>query len=202
MTTRREQIVQTARDLFLQAGLEGVSMRRVADEVGISATAIYRHFDNKDALITAVVDEGRHLFAKYLFEALEAPGPGERLQRAGERYLDFAFDHPGYFRVFFLSLKDLDAKPHAPGDPAKQPMPPTLQFLFDRIGDCTSAGLLPADANRMDLTLLFWAQAHGLACMWVAGGVSRLQDLASFRTQCHRVLAHLLDAMLLSPSAP
>ncbi len=63
-------ILAAARDLYLTHGLTGFSMRKVADAVGISATAIYRHFDGREALILAVVDEGFRRFGTYLYRGL------------------------------------------------------------------------------------------------------------------------------------
>ena len=57
----RDRISQAAQELFLEGGVEAISMRKVADRVGISATAIYRHYKDKDELLTGIIDTGLHL---------------------------------------------------------------------------------------------------------------------------------------------
>ena len=66
----RERIVEEARDLYLTAGLAGLSMRKVAERVGVTATALYRHFEDKQALLLAVVQAGFERFTTYLLRGL------------------------------------------------------------------------------------------------------------------------------------
>ena len=56
--TLRKRISEAAQELFLEGGLEGVSMRKVAKMAGVSAPAIYRHYENKDDLLREIIDEG------------------------------------------------------------------------------------------------------------------------------------------------
>ena len=59
---------------------------------GVTATAIYRHYDGKNELIAAVMDEGLRIFTSYLRRGLDGETPEERLRLAGQAYLDFALD--------------------------------------------------------------------------------------------------------------
>ena len=72
MSELRERISAAAQELYLREGVEGVSMRKVADMVGVSAPAIYRHFENKDALLDEIVVRGLRILEQYLRPALEA----------------------------------------------------------------------------------------------------------------------------------
>lgn len=71
----RTRILNAARELYLEGGHRSVTMRGVAERVGVTATALYRQFDDKDALMNEVVDEGFRRFGRYLYKSLEGPVP-------------------------------------------------------------------------------------------------------------------------------
>ena len=66
----RQQILCEAREVFLENGLSGFSMRTVAQRVGVTATALYRHFDGKDALLASMLGEAFATVGSYLGRAL------------------------------------------------------------------------------------------------------------------------------------
>ena len=94
MSIQRDQIVACACDLYLAEGLDGFSMRKLARLMGVTAPALYRHYDGKEAVLIDVVGEAYKLFAQYLYRALGAPTAAERLHRAGEEYLNCALEQP------------------------------------------------------------------------------------------------------------
>ena len=100
--TLRKRISQAAQKLFLEEGLEGVSMRKVAKMAGVSAPAIYRHYENKDDLLREIIDHGLQILETYLEPALNEPTPLERLNRLADRFLDFAIEQPKYFEFAFM----------------------------------------------------------------------------------------------------
>jgi len=79
----RQNVLQAARQIYLQEGLAGLSMRKVARDAGISATAIYRHFEDKEAMLISVVAQGSHLFMHYLSRGLKGNCSEERLKLSG-----------------------------------------------------------------------------------------------------------------------
>jgi AcrR family transcriptional regulator len=197
MSTRRERILTAARDLFLTGGVEAVTMRGVAERVGVSATAIYRHFRDKDAVIRAVVELGRDRFAARLFEALEGTSPRDRLRRTGLAYVGFAIDEPEHFEVFFLSAGRLGTEKETAERPLTGPTdqpPPARQFLLDRLQECAAAGLL---VEPVDLAAMFlWAEVHGLATMWVASGLRHRMPRPVFESLVQRCVDRAVDAVL------
>ena len=98
----REAILESARDLLVQGGLESLSMRKVGQAAGVSATAIYRHFEDKDALLSAAVTRGAQIFGSYLMDALGEATPFARLRRMGRRYFDFALEHRHDYQLLFM----------------------------------------------------------------------------------------------------
>ncbi len=74
-----------ARDLYLDGGFGGFSLREVARRAGVSPAAVYRHFDDKEALLRDVCAAGFAIFSSYLLRALAARAPRERLTAAAEQ---------------------------------------------------------------------------------------------------------------------
>ncbi len=99
----RALLLTAARDLFLEAGEPGFSLREVARRVGVSPAAVYRHFDGKEALIFAACTQGFEVFSSYLVRALAAATPLERAFAACEQYRTFGLENPLDYRFIFMS---------------------------------------------------------------------------------------------------
>jgi AcrR family transcriptional regulator len=97
----RDRIVAAASAAFSRAGLEGLSLRDVAREVGITPMAIYRHFENKQALVDALVLEGLAAWSQIAL-AVPKGEPIGWLRRIGDAYLEFALRQPRRFEAAFL----------------------------------------------------------------------------------------------------
>ncbi|HEX2076505.1 MAG TPA: TetR/AcrR family transcriptional regulator [Longimicrobium sp.] len=160
----KSRIVAAARALYLERGPEGVTMRAVADRVGVTATALYRHFRDKDALLREVAGEGSRLLGTHLFRALEAPSPLERLRMTALAYLEFAAAQPQAYRALF------DPGDTAESSPVQRQRDAVRRFLRDGVREAMEAGdLAPADADETVLAL--WSLLHGLASLHHAGVV-------------------------------
>jgi len=95
----RPALIAAAREMLANDGPGAVSLREVARRVGVSATATYRHFQDKEHLLAAVAAEGFSEFA----ERLKAAGARE-FSGMGVAYLEFAIAYPGLFRLMFGPL--------------------------------------------------------------------------------------------------
>lgn len=160
-------------------------MRRVASQCGVTATAIYRHFEDKDALVCAAVVEGFRLLGSYLLQALEAKSPLARFQQMGRRYFDFAREHPHDYRIIFML--DCRAQGMAKLDEdQRREIQGTFQMLQDRVTECQAAGVLGA-GEAQALAAFVWSSYHGLASLLLSGGLGLLEGEA---------LASLIDQQL------
>jgi AcrR family transcriptional regulator len=102
--TRREEILQAAKELFLEQGYESTTIRRIADRVGISAPALYLYFEDKEALMLALCDQTfAHLIAAIDEIERTVKDPLERVRRFGEAYARFGLEHPDEYRLVFLN---------------------------------------------------------------------------------------------------
>src|SRR5688572_33014682 len=124
MSEQRDRILAHACELYLADGLEGFSMRKLARSLGVTAPALYRHYEGKEQVLHEVVREAYEHFARHLYTALEGQTPLERFEMAGHGYLVFALENPRLFEVLFAAPdhlgwdsvpKDLEAQACALG---------------------------------------------------------------------------------------
>lgn len=192
-------LVAAARDLFLEAGPAHFSLREIARRVGISAPAIYRHFDGKEALLAAACTQGFAVFGSYLVRALGAPSPRDRLRATGAEYLRFALENPLDYRFIFMGAPE-DARPPKPrseptvGRLTGLPEDTTFRLLVDRVRECIDAQVL-ADADPEETAVLIWAHVHGLVALRLSGHLGAVGDDRAFATFYARSVDRLLDGL-------
>lgn len=97
----RRALIEASVELAIEHGPDGVSMREAARRAGVSTSAPYRHFSDRDTLMSAVAAAGyQRLLASMEADASQAgPSPLEQLRAFGMRYVTFAVEHPNLFRV-------------------------------------------------------------------------------------------------------
>jgi AcrR family transcriptional regulator len=152
-----QAIMDAARHILAHRGPDALSMRAVADRVGMSATAIYRYFESKDVLVARVVQRGFERFGEYLREAAERHPRGslERLAALGEAYIRFALENQEYFKLLF-SLQHPD--PHSLDDLPESGGHGLLRRAVVEAMD--SGAMRRADPDLVAMYL--WSVAHGL----------------------------------------
>jgi AcrR family transcriptional regulator len=187
--TTAEKILHAAHALFDAEGAQAVSMRRVAEAVGISAMAIYRHFPNRDALLKRLSDDSFQQAAQEWSGKLRATDPRKRLLQSIEPYLDYALRHPHLFDHAFSVHRD-DARRFPEDFRARQS--PTLNLVADTVAEGMRAGVL-RKADPWDVAMSVWAHAHGLVALYRAGRFS--YDEAQFRAFYMQSLRRLIDGL-------
>src|SRR5215470_6694465 len=85
----RDKILDAARELFISEGYEGVTMRRVAEKIEYSPTAIYVHFANKEELFMELCHSDFHQLAQQFVKLSQIPDPIQRLRTVGRVYIEF-----------------------------------------------------------------------------------------------------------------
>jgi AcrR family transcriptional regulator len=162
----RERIMDAARQLFATEGYAAVSMRRIADAIEYSPTAIYVHFRDKEALIRELVTDDFGRLAGAFDNLADVADPIERLRRLGRLYVRFAVEHPNHYKLMFMT----EAPPAGPTD--GEPTSPDAQaynFLLHTVSQGMVAGRYRAgltDAHLAAQTV--WAAVHGVASLQIA----------------------------------
>ena len=166
MPPQRERILACACELYLETGLPGFSMRKLAKNVGVTAPALYRHYDGKEKVLADVVREAYQAYQGYVYRALQASTPIERFFQAGEGYLDFALENPRWYKIMFSSPERLGMK-ELPDDIEAMGWG-VHQFWIDRVRECMQVGLLK-EADPLQTALTMWAHAHGMILLYHQG---------------------------------
>lgn len=161
---RRAEILAAAERIFVEVGYEGATIRRIADEVGLSSTALYMHFSEKSEILHEIC---RLTFARLQavnVEVVAEGGPPDVvLRKLMEAYVEFGFENPNAYRLTYLT-RPLEARDGA--ESAAQVLGADLFRAFENIVDqAESAGLLRGDAKSSGQAL--WAGAHGVVSLMI-----------------------------------
>lgn len=158
----RASILDAASAVFAEQGIDGVSMRQIAREIGVSATALYQHFDSKSALLAATCEAGFAEFGARLEATTRASAtPLDALRALGGVYVDFALDHPMHYDVMMVRPHQWALGPGLDQDPE------SFAGLIAVVEACQEAGQLrPGDAREAAHQL--WAVLHGAVSLAIA----------------------------------
>lgn len=167
----RAEILAAAGHLLAERGDENaVSIRMIADAVGVTPPSIYLHFPDKDALIEAVCEERFAAFDAALEEAgAEHDDPLESLRARGRAYVRFALDNPEHYRVIFMTRHDrtMDlAELISPG-PESRAGAKAFAHLVAAVGRAAEAGAITAP-NPVLTALHLWGAFHGLSSLLIS----------------------------------
>ena len=148
-----------------RGGVQALTLRGVGERLGVSRTALYRHFPDKSGLLAAVAREGFRTLRLQLLEVWNEHGGGrEGFEAMGVAYVKFAVDHPSHYRVMFGGFlegcaRDAGLAAEAAG---------TFQVLVDALVAQQQAGRLRQDEPQQ-LARFIWAIVHGIARLAIDG---------------------------------
>ena len=148
LSPRATEIVAAARELLEEEGVDALSMRRLAERLGIRAPSIYKHLPDKQALEAALISAGFEEAAARFEAAVR--GGGEPLPALGDAYRSFARDHPHLYRLM-----------------TERPLP--RERLTPGVEERAAAPLVAAVGGDEDLARAVWAFAHGMAVLELNG---------------------------------
>jgi len=160
----RREILNSARELFINDGYEKFSMRRLAEKIDYSPTTIYLYFKDKDDLLFAICEEVAEQFLAKLshIRSLQSK-PLEALRQALLYLVEFGFDNPNEYKVFFFMRSNVYGTQEEFME--RESMARNSYFVFRKIvQECIEAGKL----RRMDIDVLTQVLAtatHGLIAM-------------------------------------
>jgi AcrR family transcriptional regulator len=172
-------LVEEALTVIREEGVQALTLRGVGSRLGVSRTALYRHFDDKEALLARVAAEGFKRFHEALSAAVQraTASRANPMTAMGAAYMRFALSNPSHYQTMFSGvLTDWNRYPdlvrHADG---------AFNVLLDTIrAEQREKRIGPGDP--LDLAEITWALSHGLATLGLARQLRRtpgqLQDLA------------------------
>ena len=161
---RRALMDETTRTIRKE-GVEAVTLRAIGRRLGVSRTALYRHFSDKSALLAAVAREGFQRFTRDLLTAWTTAGGGASgFQAMGAAYVHFAIANPSHYRVMFGGFKELGGQ-----DPELETeATASFNVLLDAIVALQRDRVLASD-EPLVLAHYIWATVHGIAMLAIDG---------------------------------
>jgi AcrR family transcriptional regulator len=191
----RERIVQATIELLLAEGVEGVSMRKVAAKAGYTATAIYFHFPDRDALLGEVCARQFGAFRQSFERVGRVADPIERLVKMGQVFVEFAMENPDHYRLMFLSSNFNMVKKEAfieRGNPAQD----CYAYLKSTIGDALAANRFrPEFQDADELCQFFFGAVHGLVALHIVKGDDPWVDWRPLRATSRRLIEALVRGL-------
>ena len=165
----RQALMDTALIHIRQAGAEKLSLRAVARDLGVSQSAIYRHFSDKNALLTAIVSQGFEMLGSAMKAAANDyhAEPVESLRRVGQTYIKFAYSHPETYRLMF------GMRPH---EMESEELKVSSTEGYCVLSEIIQAGIEQSLFLQMpeeQLSLSAWSFVHGVASLAIDGQITR-----------------------------
>lgn len=196
----RERILEVARELFVNEGYDALSMRKIADRLEYSPTAIYLHFEDKEALIWELCDRDFLKLASEMQKIAAVDDPIVRLQAIGKAYLEFGLRFPNHYRLMFMTphppRRPEDSKVHH-GNPDEDAYALVLTTVREAMirRKFTSA---IKDPELLAQTL--WAGMHGIVSLHITKRSNDPWIHFKPAEQTAELMMHLLlDGVLTSP---
>lgn len=182
----RDRIFAFAKARFDAEGLPGISMRKIAVDVGITPMAIYRHYPDKGKLLSALMNDGFAVWETRA-RAVATKDPLRWLAHLGDAFADFALSDPRRFEAAFL-LPVSQARRYP--DDFTAGRSPVMNLVYARIDAAKNEGKI-GDTPTTEIALSVTALAQGLVSMYRAG---RFASKAAFLSAYRPAIRHCLHS--------
>jgi len=165
----RDKILDATRELFVTEGYEGVSMRKVAEKIEYSPTAIYVHFADKNELFHELCREDFARLQQVMVSAEMPADPLERLRQIGRNYIEFGARYPNHYVFMFMT-------PHPAHEPDEEdreimgnPEVDAYAFLKLTVQQAMNTGCFREELRDAELiSQTLWASVHGVISLNIA----------------------------------
>ncbi|WP_432403068.1 TetR/AcrR family transcriptional regulator [Wukongibacter sp. M2B1] len=161
----KESLIDKGLELLNEVGYEAFSMRKLATICGVSHSAPYRHFKNKDELISTIRFKALEHFNQYLKTSIKAyPNPKEVIKEMGKRYLKFFIEYPDYLDFLFLNSSPGNIK--IQNNQALFSDNPAFKFFTEKCVEYLES--VSVDKSDLMINIIsIWSLIHGLTILLV-----------------------------------
>lgn len=187
MSDLRERLLDSSRKLLLEQGYRNFSLRKVAREIGVSATSIYLHFDSKDHLIHTLMEESIDRLNSQLDEAVkQGNDPIEKLNILARVYVKFALEHSREYQI--IHMVSSDEMSRYPKDKFRKARR-GYELVTEVIKKGVDRQLLDEQYPRI-ASYIFWAQLHGVMSVVLSKRLDNRLDQQEFIEQAIEHIVH------------
>lgn len=180
----KNALIKAGVEILSKEGIEGLSLRKVAQRAGVSHSAPYSHFPDKQSLIAAISTEGFNQLYAELDAAISAypTDPKEQLKEGAAAYVEFALNNTDTFKIMFSGVLEKEKEYPAFVEISSK----TFLRVVDVVQACQEVGILPPASAEM-LAVTVWGQVHGIVSLALEGQISHtvldhhtVRDVVSF----------------------
>ncbi|MBD5801563.1 HTH-type transcriptional repressor AcnR [Azoarcus sp. Aa7] len=185
----RRSLLDAARVMVCEDGIEALSLRKLADAVGVSRTALYHHFQDKNDLLCAIVAEGFATLHR-LMDAALAPETGasrERFATFVHGYVHFATQDAELYDLMFSRTI---WKQHTPNDALRTTARDCFRRLREMVKQWQADGIMSDRFDPKRLSQVTWSTLHGLSRLQNDGVY---KDQSGLKAMCDCAIAVLLN---------
>ena len=183
----KNALIKAGVEILAKEGIEGLSLRKVAQRAGVSHSAPYSHFPDKQSLIAAISTEGfNRLYAELDAAILAYPkSPKKQLQEGIRAYVQFALNNTDTFKIMFSGALEKEKEYPSFVDISSK----TFRRVVDVVLICQEAGILNSKSSEI-LAVAIWGQVHGIISLALEGQIShtildgrKLEDIVLFAVE-------------------
>ena len=191
------RILDAARELFVEQGFDAVTMRKIADRIEYSPTAIYFHFRDKQTLLRELCDADFGALAQEFQKIATISDPVERLRQIGRAYVGFALGYPNHYRLMFMTPKPVgmcaaDSR-IARGNPEED----AYAFLRATVAEAIAGKRLRPELDDADLvSQMVWAGTHGVVSLQIAKKDDDWVEWRDAKTTAHELVEVMIRGLV------
>ena len=162
---RRAEILAAAERIFVEHGYEGATIRKIADEVGLSSTALYMHFADKGEMLQEICRQAFESLLAANLDAQSGSAPAEeRLRRMMRIYVEFGFANPNAYRLVYMTRPP--ELHEGPQSQARELGAELFRSFEQVVEELEAQGRLKVDARTA--AQAFWAGGHGVVSLMIS----------------------------------
>ena len=165
----KNALIKAGVQILSKDGIEGLSLRKVAQRAGVSHNAPYSHFPDKQSLIAAISTEGFNQLYRELDTVISAHynDPRRQLQESAWAYVQFAIENTDTFKIMFSGILEKEKEYPAFVEISQK----TFERVVHIVRACQDAGFLRAASSEL-MAVAVWGQIHGIVSLLLEGQIS------------------------------
>jgi len=188
----KNALIKVGVEILLKEGIEGLSLRKVAQRAGVSHSAPYSHFPDKQSLIAAISTEGfNRLHAELTTAISRSPkNPKRQLQQGTLAYVEFALNNTDTFKIMFSGVLEKEKEYPAFVEISQK----TFELVVKVVRACQEAEILRTTSPEM-MAVAVWGQVHGIVSLALEG---QLPHTVLNHHAVQDIVASAIEQMILS----
>jgi AcrR family transcriptional regulator len=189
----KQALIEAGQQVLIEKGINGLSLRETAKAVGVSHTAPYRHFADKEALLAAIAESGFESLAEALLNTIEQhpKDPREQLCAATAAYVKLAVTRIEMHQLMFGDGFDDEAM--------SETMLEKKQHVFNALSKIIKNGQkkkIYKKAETLELTIAAWSMMHGYTMLLTTGQLREsVRSLMQIEKLARSITNHLIDGL-------